>query len=302
MRKNKNDSFLTEEIRQEIQSGSQAKDRMFFIDGPTLTRNYENTQLLLRYPPFQEIYNELTISHNLNEASIKKLLSQFNSIELYEEIKEFSEKGKLSWGPRSRILKILDHGRNSRESWLSFRIFGILEHYAYTPLSEFIGFYTGNDGTDPFIEPKNFPPADFPEADFSVNFLYEERAIDLFFRFRNGKTYLGKEKALTETIIVIARSFFEDYKPIPGLDRKLKLLDKYSENSIILATENIDYASGEEIKHSAVAPIFDMLEANPDSAEEDQLIDELAAKEYALVRKIKSEITKIQKERFVKKV
>lgn len=302
MRKNKSDSYLIEEIQKEIQSSSDAKDRMMFLDGPTSVRNYENSQLLLRYKPFKEAYTELNQNNNLSDKDLKKLLAQFNSSELFEEVKEFVETGSLYYRPKSKRLKVITNGRNAREGWISFQIFGIFEQYVLGSLSEFLGFSTSIDGTDPSIEPANIPPADFPEAEFSVNFLKEERAIEIFYRSKHETYFRGKTDAIAETILILAKSFFNDYEPIPGLDRKLKLLDKYSEKSTLLINETIDCASGEKIKHSAIAPIYEMLESDSESLEEDEEIDDRADREYALLRQYKSEINIIQKKRFVKKV
>jgi hypothetical protein len=305
MKKYKKDTGFTKEIREEIGKGIQSKEVILFLDGPTITRNYENAQLILRYEPFLKSFHALKESNDLSDNSIKELLRDFNSVEIFEEIREFANTGKISSRPKSTKLKLLTRGRNSREAWLSFRLFGIFNRVAALPLSEYIGFYSNRDGGDPAIEPMEEPPASFPQNDFSVNYLLEEKAIEMFFRFKNGEYYSGKIEALVEAISALAYSYFGDYKPIPGLDRKLRLIDIYEREKLKIDEENKeDRGTGEKIEFKLYAKdaVIEMLDSDSESMDDDEILELSIDKGYALIRKYKSEIAKIQKERFVNKV
>jgi hypothetical protein len=300
MRKAKDDPSLPEKTRKEIINKRLVKESMPLVWGASSTRNYENAQLLIRYPIFISLYKRLERNNELNDATLLRLLTSCEVPELLEDIKEFNYGKGLHPYPRSKVLEVLEEGSNSLEAWMHIYLTGIPDRMINFPLSEFLGYSLNLTDEDPLAEQLLEAPYDFPKSMFSFNYLGSKNTLEFFIRLKREDRYPEQICRLSEIILSIAGDYFEPYKPVPDLDRKLIILREVEE-AYARTREVAEFTPTEEEEPVNFRKIDVFYELYNEGAETDEDEDEEMKRRNSSYRKIKSEISKIQKERFVKK-
>lgn len=297
----KKDIPLKKSTQSKIETETKRKSALVNFWGTVSAYNYENTQLLVRYPAFLKAYNKLERSHKINDNSIRELLEGFNAEELFENIKAYIQNNKfMSPVPHSKgnEYERLESGRNFRESWLSFRLRGVPGIQSGFSFVEGLSLSLYNSGFDDDVIPN-----DFPKNVFSYTYLSNEDSLEFHIRLKRAERPQIRLEHLSAVIETIARDYFEQHKLIPNLDTKLVLLDEISKEIQRQKVKRRYTDDDPEAINSSIGALYRIyVIENQDLLSDKELAeaDDAIKKKYDSYRKIRSEISRIQKKRFVK--